>query len=174
MTPPDYTLATYLADSAYLAWRTLACLCLILFGLAANLEPEKPAKIIDQTRVSLTSFDSVTGENLSSIPIDPSDHARLLEKVMPRLRMLRLVIERLPKTFIPHSSWPAHKLTYYLEKLECGHEKLVFETVAYPKNLPPTAKRRLCSLCQAAALAEVPKKPVSSVRRVEEREQEIA
>lgn len=103
---------------------------------------------------TVTSFDSLTN-------ITPTrEQTVALKKVHDRLRLLRLVLERVPNQFTPHKAEPAYKLTYYTEKLECGHTTLYF-----PQCGPPT-KRRHCPTC--ALRASLPeKKPSQSATESE-------
>lgn len=61
---------------------------------------------------------------------------------MPRLRFLRAVLERRPVSFCPHAHIPEYRLTFYVERLACGHEIHTF-----PQADPLTAKRRVCQEC---------------------------
>ncbi len=85
--------------------------------------------------------------------LDPA----VIRNVTGQLRFLRLVQERIPKHFTPHKHVPEYRLTYYVEKLECGHERFAFSHDC-------SAKRRHCGLCaRALAVSLPPKKPAVSV-----------
>lgn len=86
----------------------------------------------------------------------PAAHAALVSSIVPRLRMLRAVIERLPQHFTPYKTAPKYRLTYYIEKLECGHERMYFPQAG------PMAKRRHCCVCASASSLPL-KKPSASV-----------
>lgn len=94
--------------------------------------------------------------DLSDVLLSACEHKALVWKVHARLRLLRLVIERLPQHFTPYKAAPKYQLTYYVEKLECGHERLYFPQAG------PLAKRRHCGVCAAAASLP-PKKPCSEI-----------
>jgi len=91
------------------------------------------------------------------LSIAPADHAALVRKVHGSARMLRLVLERIPKHFTPYKQEPSYRLTYYTEKLECGHERFYFPQAG------PMTKRRHCAVC-ALARSLPEKKPAASVR----------
>jgi hypothetical protein len=76
-------------------------------------------------------------------------------RLMPNLRLLRLVIQRKPIPFMPYPKNPQYLLAYCTELLECGHQVDFF-----PQADPLIARRRSCPDC--AALPQ--KKPVQSVR----------
>ena len=149
-----------LADYAYLTWR----LFVIVFGMIAlAIVSHSPDQGISRT-------DEIRPENVTSlghltdIRPDPVEHAALVRKVHGKLRLLRIVRERIPVTFTPHAHVPMYRLTYYIEKLECGHE-----TIYFPQCGPPT-KRRNCGVCAlAASLPE--KKPAVSVGVTEQEKQ---
>ena len=146
---PDHSLCVRLADFVYLYWRALLILCSMLaaaFFTQSDAAPLAPNQLHSEF---------VTAQNFTQISPDPVEHAALLQKVHGKLRMLRLVIDRLPKHFTPFKTEPKYKLTYYVEKLECGHERFAFAHDS-------TAKRRHCGVCAlAASLPE--KKAVGSV-----------
>lgn len=96
----------------------------------------------------------VTSKDSLQDSLSIGEHAALKSGLVPRLRMLRMVVERLPKHFIPYKQEPSYKLVYYVERLSCGHERTY-----YPQS-GPMSRRRHCSEC--AVLALPPKKPVSS------------
>lgn len=147
-------------DFFYLAHRIVVILCsIVLLGIFGKADtPETP---IPPPEISCS--DSVTAQNFTQIAPDPEQHAALVQKVHGELRMLRLVIERLPKHFIPYQHWPQYKLTYYVEKLECGHEQFYFPQAG------PMSKRRKCAQCAfEATLPE--KKPAVSVEISAEKE----
>ena len=98
------------------------------------------------------------------LSIAPADHAALVQKVHARARMLRLVLERIPKKFAPYKQEPSYRLTYYTEKLECGHERFYFPQAG------PMTKRRHCGVC-ALARSLPEKKPAASVRMSAEEKQ---
>ncbi len=70
-------------------------------------------------------------------------------------RLLKLIVARMPQA-------ESGRVIYYVEKLECGHEYLSYESI------PSSAKRRNCSTCAVAELRSV-KKPPQSVREVPKR-----
>jgi hypothetical protein len=140
------------SDFLWLAFRTLTVVCSII-ALAISHESPTGKSLIHSGE---KFYESRTLPELSSISPDPVQHAALVAKVLPRLRMLRAVLERLPITFTPYTSEPKYRLTYYRETLECGHVQFAFQGNAF-------AKRRACVLCAAAALAVAPKKPSLSV-----------
>jgi len=151
-----------LADYAYLTWRLLV----IVFGMIAlavvskESSPQKHVNETHETRSEIvTSLDQFT-----NIAPDPIEHAALVRKVHGKLRLLRIVRERIPVTFTPHLHVPMYRLTYYIETLECGHK-----TIYFPQCGPPT-KRRHCGVCAlAASLPE--KKPAVSVGENEQEKQ---
>jgi hypothetical protein len=106
---------------------------------------------------TVTDFDSLTR-------IRPTPEQNVaLKKVRESLRLLRIVLERVPHHFSPYKTEPSYKLTYYTEKLECGHTTLYF-----PQCGAPT-KRRNCPTC--ALKASLPgKKPSGSVHSATETE----
>ena len=103
----------------------------------------------------------VTTQNFTEQTLTTGDHAALVAGLDQRFRMLRLVVERLPKHFTPYKHEPSYKLTYYVERLSCGHERIY-----YPQS-GPMSRRRHCAEC--AALALPPKKPVSNSQDERER-----
>jgi len=149
MYPP--TLAREFADTFYLVYRLLAIVSMIVVGLVTK--PEAPLGQPDVSR-----YESGTIDELTNLTLDSVQHRALVEKVLPRLRTLRAVLERLPKTFTPYPHVPEYRLTYYVERLACGHERIY-----YPQAGPMT-KRRLCPICTEALQSALPqKKPVCSV-----------
>ena len=142
-----------LADYAYLTWRLIAILAgmIALAVISTDSTPQNP---IVQTDEPCSEIVTTLG-HLTDIHPDPVEHAALVRKVHDRLRLLRLVRERIPVTFTPHAHVPMYRVTYYIEKLECGHE-----TIYFPQCGPPTKKRN-CGVCAlAASLPE--KKPAVS------------
>jgi len=107
---------------------------------------------------------SETVTSLDSLIITPTpEQNAALKVVRARLRLLQLVVERIPHHFVPYQTAPFYRLTYYTEKLECGHTTLYF-----PQCGPPT-KRRNCPTC--ALKASLPeKKPSGSVHSATETE----
>jgi hypothetical protein len=101
----------------------------------------------------LSSF-SVTSKDSLQDSLSIGEHAALKSGLLPRLNMLRVVVERLPRHFTPYKHEPSYKLTYYVERLSCGHQRI------YYPQAGPMSRRRFCSEC--AALALPPKKPVTS------------
>lgn len=95
----------------------------------------------------------VTTQDLSGILPNPVDHASLRAGLVPRLRMLRAVVERLPRHFTPYKTAPQYKLTYYIEKLSCGHKRIYFPQTG------PMAKRRHCAECSAVSSLPPRKSP---------------
>lgn len=63
---------------------------------------------------------------------------------------LRLVSTRRAVTFTPHSHVP-YTVTYWIERLECGHELPAFCYVL--PTAEPVAKRRRCQECKSLARA---------------------
>jgi hypothetical protein len=151
-----------LSDYAYLTWR----LFVIIFGmiaLAVISKESSPQKHVTQTDETRPEIVTSLGR-LTDIRPDPVEHAALVRKVHGKLRLLRLVVERLPQNFTPYAHVPEYRLTYYIETLECGHK-----VVSYPQCGPPT-KRRNCGACAlAASLPE--KKPAVSVGDNEQEKQ---
>ena len=107
---------------------------------------------------------SETVTKLDSLIITPTpEQNAALKVVRARLRLLRLVVERVPHHFVPFKTEPFYKLTYYTEKLECGHTTLYFPQCGLP------TKRRNCPTC--ALKASLPaKKPSGSVHSATETE----
>lgn len=105
---------------------------------------------------SQLSPDFVMAENFTQLDTTLLDHAAVKSSVLPRLRMLRAVVERLPKHFTPYKHEPSYKLTYYVERLSCGHERI------YYPQAGPMSKRRFCSDCAKSASLP-PKKPCSEI-----------
>ena len=104
------------------------------------------------------------GTKLDSLIITPTPEQNVaLNAVRARLRLLRLVVERVPHHFVPYKTEPSYKLTYYTEHLECGHTTLYFPQAG------PATKRRNCPTC--ALKASLPeKKPSGSVHSATESE----
>ena len=131
--------------------------------------PQKSARAMtadrfDKSLPPESRSDSVTVENFSDLALSLPDHAALVRKVHGKLRLLRLVVDRLPQNFTPYKHVPEYRLTYYIETLECGHK-----TIYFPQCGPPT-KRRHCGVCAlAASLPE--KKPAVSVGENEQEKQ---
>jgi hypothetical protein len=77
--------------------------------------------------------------------------------------MAALVLERLPKRFIPYKNLPEYQLTYYIEKLACGHEH-----THYPQS-GPMAKRRHCGACAklSGVTTSKPKRPIPIERHAQ-------
>jgi hypothetical protein len=68
---------------------------------------------------------------------------------MPRLRLLKRVIERKPILFYPRPRQePNYHVIYWREMLECGHT----EEHGFPD--PAIARRRECKKCTEAASAK--------------------
>ena len=149
-----------LADYAYLTWRLFVIVCGMIALAIVSHSPDQGISRTDEIRSgNVTSLG-----HLTDIRPDPVEHAALVRKVHGKLRLLRIVRERIPVTFTPHAHVPMYRLTYYIEKLECGHE-----TIYFPQCGPPT-KRRHCGVCAlAASLPE--KKPAVSVGVTEQEKQ---
>jgi hypothetical protein len=131
--------------------------------------PQKSARPMtadhfDESLPSESHSDFVTEKSFPALTLNQPDHAALVRKVHGKLRLLMLVVERLPRDFTPYAHVPEYRLTYYIETLECGHK-----VVSYPQCGPPT-KRRNCGVCAlAASLPE--KKPAVSVGVTEQEKQ---
>ena len=131
--------------------------------------PQKSARAMtadrfDKSLSPESHSDFVTEKSFFDLALSLPDHAALVRKVHGKLRLLRLVVERLPQNFTPYKHVPEYRLTYYIETLECGHK-----VVSYPQCGPPT-KRRNCGVCAlAASLPE--KKPAVSVGDSEQEKQ---
>jgi len=131
--------------------------------------PQKSARTMtadhfDESRPPGSRSDFVTDQNFRELSATSVDHAALVRKVHGKLRLLRLVVERLPQNFTPYAHVPEYRLTYYIETLECGHK-----VVSYPQCGPPT-KRRHCGVC-ALARSLPEKKPAVSVGENEQEKQ---
>lgn len=149
---PPTSFSACWADFFYLAYRTVVILgSMLLLALCAL--PDDPKPIFPPENVVTKSEQPADFTNLY---LAPEQHAELVRKVHGSLRMLRLVLERIPKHFTPYRQEPGYKLTYYVERLECGHERMYF-----PQAGPMTRRRHCASCALAASLPE--KKPSSSV-----------
>lgn len=98
----------------------------------------------------------VTTSDLSKLTVTQCDTSSLFAGLAPRLRMLRAVVERLPQHFTPYKTASQYRLTYYIEKLSCGHERLYFPQAG------PMAKRRRCAECSAVSSLPPKKSPQAS------------
>jgi hypothetical protein len=94
-------------------------------------------------------------------PITEVIPREVVTRLMPNLRLLRLVIERKPVPFMPYPKNPEYLLAYCTETLECGH-KFDF----YPQADKLIARRRNCPECVALPK----KKPAQSVRALVRKE----
>jgi len=94
--------------------------------------------------------DSVKLQIFTEQALDSRDHAALVAAVLPRLRMLKLVVERLAKEFTPYKHEPSYKLTYYVERLSCGHEQHYFPQAG------PMSRRRHCAECASLPPKKLP------------------
>jgi hypothetical protein len=73
----------------------------------------------------------------------------VVRRIMPRLRLLKRVIERKPILFYPRPRQePNYHVIYWREMLECGHT----EEHGFPD--PAIARRRECKKCTEAASAK--------------------
>ena len=145
-------------------------LALVLAGVSAfrpsrhsrNFPSQKARAMGPENRGSENRPDTVT--KLDSLIITPTPEQNVaLNAVRARLRLLRLVVERVPHHFVPYKTEPSYKLTYYTEHLECGHTTLYFPQAG------PATKRRNCPTC--ALRASLPeKKPSGSVHSATESE----
>jgi hypothetical protein len=143
--------AHFWGDFCYLSYRTFAIVGSMI--LIALISGQKALPGPDHNRAR---SEIVTPSEFSNIRLEPEQHAALVQKVSARLRMLRLVVERLPKHFTPYRTEPDYKLTYYVEKLSCGHEHYYF-----PQAGPMTERRKCAQCALEATLPE--KKPAVSV-----------
>lgn len=131
------------------------------FTYSRTVDP-KQSRLTPMGANAVLRSESVTTQDLSAVLPNPVDHASLRAGLVPRLRMLRAVVERLPRHFTPYKTASQYKLTYYIETLSCGHKRFYFPQAG------PMAKRRHCAECSAGSSLPPKKSPQAVTERSKE------
>lgn len=140
------------------------------YALSVNVEDQVLCKVCSETRVqsgvptSKTSvfrtLCQVYGNDQPAQTIVPWPMPPELREALMGKSPLRFVLSRraVTESIIPNH--PEVQTTYWIEKLECGHEVPAYCYVL--PSIEPIATRRRCQECKALANSLPSKKPVRS------------